>query len=152
VGQVLGLAELPLGVVDLVCGEGALWDGGERRPFGVCSVPQADYSPSVQAAFPVSEHHMLYLPRRQPQPLGDLRVRQALAAKFEHLREEQACRAAAVASAVEERLDGVGAVDPTQGFREESWPRPIYAKTPAGSIYRSRWRCWWRRGNCYPIN
>jgi hypothetical protein len=39
VGQVLGLAEAPLGVVDLVCAEGALQDGGERRTFVVDSVP-----------------------------------------------------------------------------------------------------------------
>jgi hypothetical protein len=40
VGQVLGLAELPLGGVDLVCAEGALQDGVERRAFGVYGVPR----------------------------------------------------------------------------------------------------------------
>jgi hypothetical protein len=39
VGQVLNLAELPLGGVDLVGAEGALQDG-ERRPFGVYGVPR----------------------------------------------------------------------------------------------------------------
>jgi hypothetical protein len=42
VGQILGLAELPLGVVDLVCAEGALQDGGERRTFGVYGVPRVE--------------------------------------------------------------------------------------------------------------
>jgi hypothetical protein len=40
VGQVLGLAELPLGGVDLVCAEGALQDGGERRTFVADGVPR----------------------------------------------------------------------------------------------------------------
>jgi hypothetical protein len=41
-GEVLGLAELPLGGVDLVCAEGALQDGGERRTFGVYGVPRPE--------------------------------------------------------------------------------------------------------------
>jgi hypothetical protein len=93
---------------------------------------------------------MLYLPRRQPQPLGDLRVRQTLATQLEYLREEQACRTAAVASAVEERLDGIGAVDPTQGFREKSWPQPTSRRMPAASTCPSPWRSWWPLSSTYP--
>jgi hypothetical protein len=42
VGQILGLAELPLGGVDLVCAEGALQDGDERRTFAMDGAPQAE--------------------------------------------------------------------------------------------------------------
>jgi hypothetical protein len=38
VGQVLHLAEAPLGVVDFIGAEVALQDGGERRTFGVYGV------------------------------------------------------------------------------------------------------------------
>jgi hypothetical protein len=74
VGQVLHPAEAPLDGVDLVGAEGALQDGGERRTFGVYGVPQPDYSPSVQVSLPMSDHHVLNLPRRQPQPLSDLGI------------------------------------------------------------------------------
>jgi hypothetical protein len=40
VSQILHLAELLLGGVDLVCAEGALQDSGERRTFGVYGVPR----------------------------------------------------------------------------------------------------------------
>lgn len=55
-GQVLALAELPLGGVELGCAEGALQDSGERRTFGVYGVPRptCPSAPAVVAAKPVA--------------------------------------------------------------------------------------------------